>query len=232
MSQSDHKAGIGTLNEKSLHAQLKSYLAQPGDEFEVKVDGSIIDIVRGRELIEVQTRGFSPLKRKLHKLTQNHPVRLVYPVPQTKWVVKADPQTEKTSRRRSPKKGSLYSLFSELVYLPTLLEQPNFTLEVLLIEEEDWRRPGKRRRRWGWVTFDRRLVQVKERRKFHSPADLATLLPTSLATTFTTKELAQGIGHPRRVAQQMAYCLRAMNVITIVGKKRNALLYSRSEESG
>jgi hypothetical protein len=37
---------ISTLNEKALHANLKSWYAQPGDQFEVCVDGFIIDIVR------------------------------------------------------------------------------------------------------------------------------------------------------------------------------------------
>jgi hypothetical protein len=38
---------IGTLNEKPLHEALKKWYARPGDKFEVPVDGSIADIVRG-----------------------------------------------------------------------------------------------------------------------------------------------------------------------------------------
>tara|TARA_B110000014_G_C20100324_1_gene577464 strand:- start:1253 stop:1462 length:210 start_codon:yes stop_codon:yes gene_type:complete len=37
---------IGTLNEGSLHASLKQFFAQPGDEFEVPINGYVIDIVR------------------------------------------------------------------------------------------------------------------------------------------------------------------------------------------
>ena len=39
---------ISTYNEKPLHAALKEYCAEPGDRFEVAVDGSLIDIVRGK----------------------------------------------------------------------------------------------------------------------------------------------------------------------------------------
>ncbi len=36
-------SGIGLLNEKPLHASLKEWYAQPGDQFEVPVDGFVID---------------------------------------------------------------------------------------------------------------------------------------------------------------------------------------------
>jgi len=38
--------GIGLPNEKPLHASLKECYAQPEDQFEVAVDGFVIDIVR------------------------------------------------------------------------------------------------------------------------------------------------------------------------------------------
>jgi hypothetical protein len=65
---------IGRLNEKSLHADLKQWLAQPGDQFEVAIDGFVIDIVRGDKLIEIQTRNFGAMKRKLTQLLDHHPV--------------------------------------------------------------------------------------------------------------------------------------------------------------
>jgi hypothetical protein len=57
--------GINVYNEKSLHAALKKWYTQPGDQLEIRVDGYIIDLVRGDLLVEVQTGSFSPLKRKL-----------------------------------------------------------------------------------------------------------------------------------------------------------------------
>lgn len=78
MSEAGPVNGINTYNEKSLHADLKQWYALPGDKMEVRVDGYIIDLVRGDLLIEIQTGGFSPLKRKLAHLAQAHPVRLVF----------------------------------------------------------------------------------------------------------------------------------------------------------
>ena len=80
--------GVGLLNEKPLHAALKAWYARPGDRTEVPVDGSFIDLVRDDLLIEIQTRGFSALKRKLERLVPGHPVRLVYPVAYEKWILR------------------------------------------------------------------------------------------------------------------------------------------------
>ena len=39
--------GIGTLNEKPLHAALKEWIAEESAAFEVKIDGYFIDVVQG-----------------------------------------------------------------------------------------------------------------------------------------------------------------------------------------
>ena len=59
---------IATMNEKPLHAALKRWYAEDGDRIEEPVDGFVIDIVRDKQLIEIQTRSFSSMKRKLNKL--------------------------------------------------------------------------------------------------------------------------------------------------------------------
>ena len=43
---------------------------------------------------------------------------------------------------------------------------------------------------------------------------------------FSTEELAGGIDQPRWLAQKMAYCLRNMGAIDVVGKSGNSILYS------
>jgi hypothetical protein len=221
---------ISTLNESPLHAGLKSWYARPGDQLEVEVEGFIVDIVRDGLLIEIQTRNLSSLKHKLHVLADDYPVRLVYPVPRDKWIVKlAEDGASVQSRRKSPKRGQIEDLFRELVSLPKLLAHPNFSLDVLLIQEEEFRRyDGSRAwRRRGWVTHERRLLTVLERKRFNTPADLAELLPPDLAEPFTTSDLAVAIARPRRLAQQMAYCLRKIGRIEVVGKQGNAILYRR-----
>jgi len=226
---------IGTLNESPLHAALKEWYAQPGDQIEIPVEGFVVDIVRRHPLtasdllVEVQTGNFSSIKHKLIALTASHPVRLVYPVARNKWLVKLpkDGQSQ-VRRRKSPKHGGFENLFEELVSIPTLLSSPNFSLEVLLTHEEEIRRyVGKRAwRRRGWVTEERRLLEVVDRQLFDAPADLAALVPPGIPEPFTTADLAAAIDKRRRLAQQMAYCLREMGAIEPVGKQGNAILYT------
>jgi hypothetical protein len=192
---------IGTLNEKPLHETLKRWYAQPGDLFEIPVDGFVADIVRGDLLIEIQTKNFSSIKRKLEKLIINHPVRLVYPIPLEKWITKLKLEGDgnsPVSRRRSPKRGAYEDVFWELVRLPGLLQNPNFSLELLLIEEEEVRRfdgvRGWRRR--GWVTEERKLLRVVEKRTFNTPADMLAFIPATLAEPFSVNELAAAANIP------------------------------------
>jgi len=226
-------SAIGTMGERSLHAGLKRWYADPGDRFEVTVDGFQVDIVRGDMLIEIQTRGFRAIRRKLEALAGTHKVRLVHPIPQEKWIVRlAGDGFTVLSRRRSPRQGCVEDVFGELVSIPTLAANPNFSLEVLLTREEEVRRPGDssqwRRARWrrhGWDVFDRRLIEVVQRVKLHRPADFRRFLPASLPQPFTTADLAEAGGHPRFLARKIAYCLREMGAIRVAGKKGNAVLY-------
>ena len=222
---------IGTLNEKPLHAALKEWYAQEGDQVEVSVDEFVVDIVRGDLLVEIQTTNFTAIKRKLAVLVSHHPVRLVYPIAREKWIVKlAKDRNGQLSRRKSPKRGAIEQVFGELVSFPHLLSSPNFSLDVLLIQEEEVRRfDGKRGwRRKGWVTLERRLLQVVDNRLFEKPTDMAALLPSGLVEPFTTSDLAAAIAKPRWLAQRMAYCLRGMDAIVPVDKRGNAILYIRA----
>ena len=131
---------IGTLRERSLHASLKEWYAEPGDKVEVPVDGYVIDLVRGDTLIEIQTGGFSSMKKKLVALLDfGHAVRIVYPIPETKVIVKVDGSGEVLSRRRSPKHGTEADLFSELVAFPELIQHGGLEIEVVLISEDEVR---------------------------------------------------------------------------------------------
>lgn len=228
--QPDAPNGINTLNEKPLHAALKAWYAAPDDRLEVRLDGYIIDLVHGDLLVEIQTGSFTALRRKLFKLTEQHTVRLVFPVPLEKWII--TPPVESgglPGQRKSPRRGRVEQVFKELVHLPVLLTHPNFSLEVLLIKEEEVRRPEGKKTRWnkGWVKVERRLLGVVERHVFETPADLARLLPASLDEIFTARELAKGARMPIRLAQQMLYCLRECEAIQLAGMRGQAYLYSR-----
>lgn len=220
-------SSIGLLNEKSLHASLKKWYAKPGDDFEVKVDGYFIDIVRDNWLIEIQTGNFSSIRKKLNNILEQYKVRLIYPVAQEKWIIKLPKSNrDKTIRRKSPKQAKLDDVFVEALRIPQFLAHPNFSLEVLLIKEEEVRKYVENRnwRRKGWTTVERRLIEVIDRKVFDDLYDWRLFIPEKF-DEFTAKDLAGSRKIPVHLAQKMVYCLKHAQIIEQVGKRSRAFLY-------
>ena len=48
------RLGIGTLQEKTVHAVLKEYYAPDTDMQEIPIDGYVADIYTGTEIIEIK----------------------------------------------------------------------------------------------------------------------------------------------------------------------------------
>jgi hypothetical protein len=218
----DAPHNIGTQTEGSLHAALKLDVSQPGDRFEVPLRGFVVDVLRGDTCIEIQTSGLAAMGRKLDHLLADYHVHVVHPIAVGSWIERRDRPT-----RKSPKRGCLHDVFGELVSVPTMLDHPNLTLEVLLVEVdvvkvED---PTMRRRRGGWRTVDRRLRAIVGRHGLRTTHDLLELLPPGLPDAWTTKDVADLAGVPRRTAQQMAYVLRANGLVEEVDRNRSGVRF-------
>lgn len=218
------------MTEQSLHNQLKECYTGEGAAVESTVEGYVVDVVRDGLLIEVQTGNFSAIKEKLRALLGSHRVRLVHPVPRVKWIIRLDGDGAPVSRRRSPKRGRVEEVFSELVYIPEICRTAGFELEVVLVDAEEYLiddgRGSWRRRRWS--IHDRKLIEVHESRLFREPRDYASLLPGSLPVEFTARQLAEASGLRIRLAQRMVYALRRMGVLVVDGKDGRSNLYSVS----
>jgi hypothetical protein len=216
------------LGESSLHASLIEWYARPGDLFEVPVDGYLIDILRGDLLIEVQTRHFTALKSKLRHLLPHHRLRLVYPLPTEKWIIRLPADGQAARRHKSPLRGGDEKVFRELIRFPQLIAHPNFSLEIVRTREEEyWREDGKGSwRRQGWSIADRRLLGVVDLLTLAQPQDFRRFLPPDLPDSFTNRDLARALKQPVRSIQKMTYCLNAMGVLEQTGKRGNSNLYT------
>lgn len=216
---------IGTLNEGSLHAALKDLYAEPGDRFEVPLDRFVIDISRDELLIEIQTGSFAAMGKKLDHLLSEHKMLLVHPIAVETYLKRPD-----KNPRKSPKKSSVYGLFDQLVSIPTLLDHPNLTLDIVLVsvtkvQEHD---PKARRGRGGYRTTDRVLREVRGTHRFETAEDLLSLLPSDLPAEFTTADMAAAGDFDRDVARQIAYCFRALNFFDEVGRTKAGYHYRLS----
>ena len=221
---------IGTLNEGHLHACLRERYLEPGCGVEVELDGYVVDVLRGDLIVEVQTANFSAIARKMRDLVSRHRVRLVHPISRDLWITKL-PQKKngQSTRRKSPKHRDVIDVFEELVSFPELIAHQNFQLDVVLTQQDELRRfeRGKRWRRNGWVTVERRLLDVHETVSLHAPADYMALIPNTLPAEFLTSDLADALGRPRDLAQKVAYCLRNSGLIERVGSHGRAIVYSK-----
>jgi len=218
------------MTEYSLHSEIKDWYKISGDELEAKVEDFIVDILRGNFLIEIQTRNFSAVEKKLIKLLLNNQVRLVYPIAKLKWIAYESKTGQFLSKRKSPKKGKLLDLFWELVHTPSLIKDRNFSLEVLLIEEEEVRCNDGRGswRRRGVSVKDRKLIQVFDRVVFEDSRDFLEFLPKELDECFTNRVLALRLGISINLAQKITYCLRKIGAVSIASKKGNELMFQIS----
>jgi hypothetical protein len=222
------------MSETSLHQALKVHYAAENGQQEVWVDGYQVDVVQGDLLIEIQTRNFSALKPKLTHLLDHHPVHLIHPLPVEKMLVTLDPQTARQiSVRRSPRRGRLEDLFYELVRIPHLVNRPNFSLEVLLIREQELRQADGRGswRRRGVSIVDRKLIAVLSSHLFASPDDYRIFLSPLGLTPFSMQQYASSLHLPPRLAAKAVYCLRHINLIRQTGKSGRSWLYEVTDPS-
>ncbi len=220
---------IGLYNEGWLHSSLKNHYGASSARFEVEVDGFIVDIAQKGKLIEIQTGGFYQLNKKLSRLLESYSIKVVYPLAVEKTIVVLDRDQKKVLyRRRSPKRQSEINLVDQLIYILPHIQNPHFSLEVLLTREEEvrsddgygsWRRGGK-------SILGRRLLEIIGVRTFGVPEDYLSLLPKDIPSQFTNLRLSQCMGIPRRTATKLTYCLRHLGLLTVSHKNGNALVYT------
>jgi hypothetical protein len=221
--------------ETSLHRDLKEYYAGREARFEEPVDGYRIDVVtRGGRLIEIQHSALASIRDKIGKLLKDHKVHVVKPIVARKRLIKlSEKDGEVVSKRYSPKRCDVLDVFHELLHFTRVFPHKNLTLDVPIVEVEEWRYPGHgRRRRWrknDFVVADQHLTSVHEIYRLRKASDLTALLGARLDSdfpkNFDTGQLAESLDISRWTAQRIAYCLREMGAAKEVEKRGNAKVY-------
>ena len=225
---------IGRLNERTLHLTLKKMLEPDPAFHEVKYRGYIADIKRGNEIIEIETRSFANLKKKLDTFLEDCTVTLVYPVASSKYVVWVDPETgELSDKRKSPKKGRPSDIAFELYRLREHLGKPGFNLKIVTLEMTDyrrrdgWSRDGKR----GAERIERIPGAVSSVMDISSPQDYALLADVIPGGEFTAAEFASANRIKTRYAWYLLSILCLTHVISKCGKRGRADLYISAGDS-
>jgi hypothetical protein len=224
------KKSIGTRNESSLHRTLKYQYAGPGGKTETAVGEYVADgINSGGEYIEVQTGSFAPLKKKVKEFATAGKVRIIHPIALTKKIEVYDPKGKLLYRRKSPKRGSLWSLFDALIYAPELPLIRGVAIEIVMADIIEKRvKDGKGSwRRKGISIRDRELAAWHESVLFKKPSDYLRFVPFKKSEEFTVSSLAERACIDKWTAQKALYVLTKMKVVKRIGKKGREWLYIR-----
>lgn len=222
------KQGIGTLQEKTVHAVLKKFYEPDISHQEIKIGNFVADIFRAEEIIEVQTRNFNSMRRKLDFFLEKYPVTIVYPIPHTKWLYWIDEETGTvTDKRKSPKTGSPYDAYFELYKIKPYLTHPNLHLCLVLIDVEEYRllNGWSRDKKKGATRYDRIPLKLVDEFYIGGPSEYGCLIPDDLPLLFTSKDFAKKAKISPRVAGLALNILNSINAVSRVGKRGNTFLY-------
>lgn len=221
------RGGIGTLGEKAQHAALKRYFDPDPSHHEIRVGPYVADIRNEGGFVEIQTRQFFRLRKKLEYFLDLAPVTVVYPVPALKWVIWLDGEGNPSPRRKSPKRPTACAILPELYQIKPLLGREGLSFRVLLLEAEDYRlrtAEGKR----GSTRFERLPVALLDEIPLESPEDFRRLVPEPLPEEFTAREFAREAKLTAKEASVSMNVLAAAGAVELRGKRGRAYLYRRA----
>ena len=233
IGKSHNDKGIGTLSEKTLHAVLKMYYEPDEDNHEVAIDGYFADIYNEHGIIEIQTRQLNKLRDKLSVFLNEYQVRVVYPMPYEKYLSWIEPETgDIISRRKSPKRCSMYDAMFELYKIKAFLKNQNLKVTLLLIDMEEykllngWSYDKKR----GSTRYDRVPVGIRRIVKFDRIEDYMQLVPADLKEDFTVKDFAMAAGVSVEASRYTLNILNYLEIVKRTGRVKNGYVYNVTEE--
>ncbi len=234
MAELPERKGVGTLGERTLHAVLKDYFEPNRENQEIKVGPYVADIYGSQGIIEIQTRDFNKLRKKLELFLQVAPVTVVYPVAARKWLIWLEEDGAASTRRKSPKNAGPWEVLRELYRIKPFLKAPALRFCVVGLELEEyrlkngWGNGGKR----GSTRFDRIPVSLLEEVWLECPEDYQRLIPKGLSEVFTAKEFSKAASLSSAGGTVAMNVLFETGAVCRVGKQGNSYLYKREEKSG
>ena len=211
------REGIGTLSEKLLHATLKNYFTDEGDLKEQKFHGSVVDIYGKSGIVEIQTGGCYPLKKKLSRLSlYGEDITVVCPLMRKRTIFWIDPQTaELSGGRKSPKTGKPSDLLPELFYLSELINCRNFTVLLFLYDGEEYKiREGMHRGRTRTHRVERIPTEAVDLIEISCGYDLGALLPDNCPERFLVQDFSNLTGLKGRQLWAALKLLEEQEIIT------------------
>ena len=222
------RVGIGTLGEKTLHAVLKDYFQEDERFQEFTVDGYVADVVRGGEVVEIQTRDLYRLAPKISTFLVENRVTVVHPIALTKTVFWMDPETgECISQRKSNKKGKVIDILPELYGLRQFLVNEKFRICVLLLNVNEYRildGYGKDKKKRA-TKLDRYPTALIDEIYLENAEDYRRFLPDELPEAFASSDFRIAAKCDTFTAQRSLNILSQLGILECIGRRGRQKAY-------
>ena len=249
-----HKAMINTYNESALHETLKEiYATESGGKTEAPIPGTqfVADILNGDgSAIEIQTGSVGALRKKIEFFCENgRKIKVVRPILIEKAIENYDENGNLISRKRSPKRETVYSVLRGLSGVHHLLGK--FELEIpfvkatekrLQTEEKTQLLNRSRRHLKNWLPLGKVLDSIEGEARFLEKTDFLNLIPEKILNStedFTLRELSDEIENQKypypvsktnrkeaaKWTKLLLWILEKAELAERAGKKGNAILW-------
>ena len=250
LDESEKFDGIGTLGEKQMHAAIKRFICPDEEKHEMKIDGSalcidrdddvndnktkkrrfVADVLDGDTIFEIQTGPFSPLKAKIEWILENtaYNIVVIHPIAETKWINYINAKSgDIEKRQKSPRKGKFTDIAGELYYLRDFIGNPRFSLVLLMMEAEQYKKNTVKdaRRRPKYQKYELIPVSLLRAQIFKSAEDYKCFVPDSLPDTFCVKDYSRASGIRGRDAYSIVKTLVFLGFFEESGKIGRAAAY-------
>lgn len=220
---------IGIYNESSLHAVIKRFLEADESKHEIKYKGYIADILNDAGIIEIQTRSFNNMRKKLEIFLKEGEIgiTIVFPAVEQKWLIWINADSgEVTKKRKSPKIGTPYAIYEELYKIKYLLLNPRIKFKIIMVDIEEYRKLN------GW-SDDRKKGSSRVERipvGIGNVIDIATLgdykkIIPDLPDAFTSKDFKTASKLSHKNAQTALNVLNTIGAVERTGKRGNSYVY-------
>lgn len=225
------RAGIGTLGERTLHMILKNFFEPDTQYHEQKVGRYVADICRDDEIIEVQTRSFAALRKKLEAYRGKYRVTVVYPISNIKYVSWIEPETGEISKRhKSPKQGKPWDVLREFYSLCPIMPLEGVRFMLVFVNTDEFRmRTGRStdKKKFGARRYERIPTELCDIVTLENPSDFAALIPHTLGERFTAAEFARAAKMTPRAVGYAMRVLTTLGVIEHTDMQGRAYVYTR-----
>lgn len=152
------------------------------------------DICNDTGIMEIQTRSFRTLRKKLESFLDGFPVTVVYPVPAVKWLCWIDDETIGSLQSEKAAPGHRVRHHSRAVSdQESFASKTALRFQIVLLELTEYRHLNgwSRDKKKGSSRCDRIPERIIEEICLDTPADYLRFLPDGLPQVFTSAQAAE-----------------------------------------